>query len=335
MPTPLPKPIPTELESLLQRLLSRVPALTRTPTIQDRHHGIGDLAAASASGDAMFLLGFPQEGALVLSGFHTDINLFYHLLELLDCFDILCGMDMMCRRFVFPQDCLPGICYNWVLSDTWILDVTGVRFDVSGASLLCEGDSVRFGPSLMMSDDTGDGNWFPLTTAARSRGGGSGRCGWLQFVTQGAGPVSHEWAFANRSAQPKKAGRCMSGVCTSFAGDRVTACFSSNLLLYCAVYRSSCDCLPVPGLYLESFIQFVCGATDNRCTVPEDYIVGAMASGDSWLECGQFRGLDPGSVERNLSLWWHLTRRGWWFWTHHMLRMSWAWWHVTPSWYES
>ena len=65
------------------------------------------------------------------------------------------------------------------LSDTGVLDVTGVHFDVSGANLLCVGDSVRFGPSLMMSDDTGDGDWFPLTTVARLRGGGSGRCGWL------------------------------------------------------------------------------------------------------------------------------------------------------------
>ena len=28
----------------------------------------------------------------------------------------------------------------------------------------------------MMSDDTGDGNWFPLTTTVRWRGGGSSLC---------------------------------------------------------------------------------------------------------------------------------------------------------------
>ena len=48
--------------------------------------------------------------------------------------------------------------------------------------------------------------------------------------------------------------------------------------------HSSCDCLPVPRVYLESLIQFVCGVTDNRRTVSTVCIVGAMASGDSWYE---------------------------------------------------
>ena len=61
-----------------------------------------------------------------------------------------------------------------------VLDVTGVHFDVSGAGWLCAGDSVWLGSSLMMSDDTGDGDWFPMTTAARSRGGGS-RC-WVLWL---------------------------------------------------------------------------------------------------------------------------------------------------------
>ena len=31
---------------------------------------------------------------------------------------------------------------------------------------------------------------FPVTMATRSLTGGSGCCGWLQFVTRGAGPVA-------------------------------------------------------------------------------------------------------------------------------------------------
>ena len=38
----------------------------------------------------------------------------------------------------------------------------------------------------MMSDDTGDGDWFPVATTARSRTGGSGCCDWLYFVMQEA-----------------------------------------------------------------------------------------------------------------------------------------------------
>ena len=56
------------------------------------------------------------------------------------------------------------------------------------------------------------------------------------------------------------------------------------VLVCCCIvlcYRSSCDCLPVPGVYHKSLIQFVCGVTDNRHTVSKDCIVGAMASGDS------------------------------------------------------
>ena len=87
----------------------------------------------------------------------------------------------------------PGLFYRDLLQlrlpDTGVLDVTGACFDVSGAGLLCESDLVLFGSSLMMSDDTGDGDWFPLTMATRSRGGGSRCCGWLQFVSCGAWPV--------------------------------------------------------------------------------------------------------------------------------------------------
>ena len=46
------------------------------------------------------------------------------------------------------------------------------------------------GPLLWMSVDTGDGDQLPVTTAARPLTSGSGCCGWLQFVTQGVGPVA-------------------------------------------------------------------------------------------------------------------------------------------------
>ena len=54
----------------------------------------------------------------------------------------------------FDRSLLPLALY-----DMGTLDVTGVRFDVSGAALLWGGDSVRVVSRLMMSDDTGDG--FP------------------------------------------------------------------------------------------------------------------------------------------------------------------------------
>ena len=66
----------------------------------------------------MFLVGFPQDGALVLCRDSTpnmDIILFYRLLDLVDCFDLLCGMgghDV--SSLCVPQDCLQGTCYNRV-----------------------------------------------------------------------------------------------------------------------------------------------------------------------------------------------------------------------------
>ena len=57
------------------------------------------------------------------------------------------------------------------------------------------------------------------------------------------------------------------------------------LVIFCCCivlcYSSSGELLRVPGLCLELLIQFVCCVQDNRRTVPEDSIVGAMASGDS------------------------------------------------------
>ena len=75
------------------------------------------------------------------------------------------------------------------LSYMGILVVAGVRFDVSGQTLSSRGDSVWAGSCLMVSVDTGDGDWFHLTMATRSVVGDSRCCGWLQFVTRGAWPV--------------------------------------------------------------------------------------------------------------------------------------------------
>ena len=91
------------------------------------------------------------------------------------------------------------------LFDMGTLDVAGVRFDVSGATLLRGGDSVHVVSRLMMSEDTGDGDWFPIATAARSRTGGFGSCGWLYCVRHGAGS-SNRRTWAHRRPQPER--RC-------------------------------------------------------------------------------------------------------------------------------
>ena len=92
----------------------------------------------------MFLAGVPQEGALVTP--KMDVILFYRSADVMDCFDLLyvMGGDDESSVCVPPglssQDLL-----HPSLSDVGELDVTGVRFDVSGAPLLCTDDSVRFG----------------------------------------------------------------------------------------------------------------------------------------------------------------------------------------------
>ena len=64
------------------------------------------------------------------------------------------------------------------LSDMGILVVAGVHFDVSRKALSPGGDSVWAGSRLLLSVDTGDGDWFPVTTNARSLTGGFECCGW-------------------------------------------------------------------------------------------------------------------------------------------------------------
>ena len=78
-----------------------------------------------------------------------------------------------------------------------LLEVSGVRFDVLDIGLFRAADSARFGAALVVSDITGDGDEIPMTTAACSRGGGSGCSVWLKFVSQGAGPMAppiNEWS---------------------------------------------------------------------------------------------------------------------------------------------
>ena len=113
-------------------------------------------------GGALFLPKFPQDGALVLCRDSTPkfgANLFYRSLDLVDCFDILCGVggddvSWLCvPPRLFYRDLL-----QQSLSDSGVLGVARVHFDVSGMVLLCDGDSVRYGPGSMMSDATGDGD---------------------------------------------------------------------------------------------------------------------------------------------------------------------------------
>ena len=62
----------------------------------------------------------------------------------------------MCRGFVFPQDCFTGTYCHRVC-----LIIAKIRFDVSEMNWLWAGDSVRYGPGLMMSDVTGMETGFP------------------------------------------------------------------------------------------------------------------------------------------------------------------------------
>ena len=105
------------------------------------------------------------------------------------------------------------------------------------------GDSAWAGSCLMVSDDTGNGDWFPMTTAALT-----GR--WLQVLwladicdaRGGACVSSNEHASVHRRAQTERRGGvyqdCVqsAGISGSPAGDRVTASLDSCVLLYCGVF---------------------------------------------------------------------------------------------------
>ena len=108
-------------------------------------------------------------------------------------------------------------------------------------------------------------------------------------MSQGAGPVSPPINEHSRTVVFNRKGGvvCVRIVYTQHESVEVLQVTGSLLLLVlvccCIVlcYRSSCESLHVPGLCLESLIQFVCGVRDNPGTVPRDSIVGMMASGDS------------------------------------------------------
>ena len=110
------------------------------------------------------------------------------------------------------------------LLDPGILVATGVHFDVFGMGI---GDSVRACPLLWMSVDTGDGDQLPVTTAARPLAGGSGCCGWLQFVMQGQGLWLLQSACGHApSCLVMETGRYVSGLCT-LSRDQLQSCTAS------------------------------------------------------------------------------------------------------------
>ena len=95
-----------------------------------------------------------------------DNKLCDQLSDLMDCFDLLCVEgkgDISSYWRVFPQ--------NWLrhrLSNTRLLEVTGVLFDVFDIRLFCADDSVCLDTESVVSDVTGDGDGMPITTAALS-----------------------------------------------------------------------------------------------------------------------------------------------------------------------
>ena len=145
-------------------------------------------------GETQTLISCPRECVSVLCQDFTpklDLNLIYRLSDLVYHFELLCevgGYDVLligAHPVLFEWVLLPLALFVMVT-----LDVTGVRFDVSGVALLRGGDLVRIISRLMMSDDTGDGDWSPMAMTARSRTAGFGCCGWLYCVARGAGLVA-------------------------------------------------------------------------------------------------------------------------------------------------
>ena len=125
---------------------------------------------------------------------------------------------------------------------------------------------MHFDTESVVSDVTGDGDGIPMTTAARSWGGGSGRYGWLKFVLQGAGPM----------APPIRARLSTVVFFQIFQGiGYIWIVYTRresllHLVLACLL-AVLCDCSSCD--YLQ-----VCVVGDIHQTVPQDYIVDAMAS---------------------------------------------------------
>ena len=95
----------------------------------------------------------------------------------------------MSRRLGPTRVYLYGACYHrlCLIWGHWISQV----FALMCLEWLCCGEVIWYLLCrLVMSDDTGDGDWFPMAMAARSRTGGFRCCGWLYCVTRGAGLVA-------------------------------------------------------------------------------------------------------------------------------------------------
>ena len=162
------------------------------------------------------------------------------------------------------------------LCDTGTLDITGVRFDVSGAALLRGGDLVCVVTRLMMSDDT----------TARSRTGVSVCCGWLFFVTQEAGLVAPPISGRGHTVVLNRRGGVMYVWIVyiqqgSVAVVQETGSLLILFLVCCSIVlclRSYCELLPEPLFHL------VCLVGNYRSIVTVYHISGVMASGDSRLK---------------------------------------------------
>ena len=134
---------------------------------------------------------------------------------------------------------------------------------------------------LMMSDDTGDGDWFPVATTACSQTGGSGCCDWLCFVTRGAVLVAPPISGRGRTVVLNRRGGAMyvRSVYTQQGSVAVMQVTGSLLILFlvccCIVLclRSYCELLPEP------LFQLVCLVDNYQCTLTVYRISGAMASG--------------------------------------------------------
>ena len=166
-------------------------------TVWSRYHGRDGLLPARDR--RVLVLGSDRSGSrggggglrlslmLVRCGNSTprmDINLFDHSSDFMDCLGLLCDTGKNDVSSIYDS---PGVFHqHWLLtrlSNTGLLAVTGVRFNVFEIGLFRAADSVRFGSELVMSDVTEDGNEIPMTTAACSLDDGFRCCVWLKFVS--------------------------------------------------------------------------------------------------------------------------------------------------------
>ena len=125
-------------------------------------------------------VGFPQEYTpATCLDFAPE---FYH--------ELINRLSDLVKRFGSSL-CVPLVLFDRalsqpVLSDLGILVAAGVHINVSGMVLYPGGDSVRHRPHLV-SSDTSDRDWLPMTKATRPLTGGFMCCCWLQFVMRGRG----------------------------------------------------------------------------------------------------------------------------------------------------